>query len=65
MIRQEYGARPRFIGALPPPVVFAISATDSSGGAGLQADLRAAVLLGAHMFSAVTSVTGRRVIMRV
>src|SRR5205823_13204514 len=40
-----------------PPIVLAFAATDPSGGAGLQADLRALASMGCHPLSVVTALT--------
>jgi len=42
-----------------PPRVLAIGGSDSSGGAGIQADLKTALALGAHGMSVVTAVTAQ------
>lgn len=41
----------------PPPIVLCFSATDPSGGAGLQADLLTIASMGCHPLSVVTAVT--------
>ncbi|HEV2374978.1 MAG TPA: bifunctional hydroxymethylpyrimidine kinase/phosphomethylpyrimidine kinase [Streptosporangiaceae bacterium] len=42
-----------------PPRVLAVGGSDSSGGAGVQADLKTALALGAHGMSVVTAVTAQ------
>ncbi|HUO44110.1 MAG TPA: hydroxymethylpyrimidine/phosphomethylpyrimidine kinase [Burkholderiales bacterium] len=43
--------------AVPPPIVLVFSATDPSGGAGLQADVVTLSSMGCHALSVVTAVT--------
>src|SRR6266705_679987 len=45
--------------ASTPPCVLAIAGSDSSGGAGIQADLKTMLALGAHGMSVVCAVTAQ------
>lgn len=42
-----------------PPILWSVAGSDSSGGAGIQADLKTAASLGAHLCTVVTSVTAQ------
>lgn len=43
----------------PPPRVLAIAGSDSSGGAGIQADIKTVTMLGGYAMTAVTAVTAQ------
>jgi hydroxymethylpyrimidine kinase/phosphomethylpyrimidine kinase/thiamine-phosphate diphosphorylase len=43
----------------PPPIVWTIAASDSGGGAGVQADIKTLFDLGAHACSAITGITAQ------
>ncbi|WP_095011852.1 bifunctional hydroxymethylpyrimidine kinase/phosphomethylpyrimidine kinase [Tsuneonella mangrovi] len=43
----------------PPPRILAIAGSDSSGGAGIQADIKTITMLGGYAMSAVTAVTAQ------
>ncbi|EGG93355.1 Phosphomethylpyrimidine kinase [gamma proteobacterium IMCC1989] len=43
----------------PPPIVWAIAASDSGGGAGVQADIKTIFDLGAHACTAITGITAQ------
>ena len=44
---------------IPPPRILAIAGSDSSGGAGIQADIKTITLLGGYAMTAVTAVTAQ------
>ena len=41
----------------PPPIVLSFAATDSSGGAGIQADILTLASMGCHPLSVITAIT--------
>ncbi|MEE8288593.1 MAG: bifunctional hydroxymethylpyrimidine kinase/phosphomethylpyrimidine kinase, partial [Nitrosomonadaceae bacterium] len=41
----------------PPPIVLSFSANDSSGGAGIQADILTIASMGCHPLSVITAIT--------
>ncbi len=43
----------------PPPRILAIAGSDSSGGAGIQADIKTITMLGGYAMTAITSVTAQ------
>ncbi|MHA7820066.1 MAG: bifunctional hydroxymethylpyrimidine kinase/phosphomethylpyrimidine kinase [Erythrobacter sp.] len=43
----------------PPPRILAIAGSDSSGGAGIQADIKTIAMLGGYAMTAITSVTAQ------
>ena len=45
-----------------PPRVLAIAGSDSSGGAGIQADIKTVTMLGGHAMTAITSVTAQNTV---
>ncbi|WP_427964587.1 bifunctional hydroxymethylpyrimidine kinase/phosphomethylpyrimidine kinase [Altererythrobacter sp.] len=46
-------------GSKPPPRILAIAGSDSSGGAGIQADIKTITMLGGYAMSAITAVTAQ------
>ncbi len=44
---------------MPPPRVLAIAGSDSSGGAGIQADIKTITMLGGYAMTAITAVTAQ------
>jgi hydroxymethylpyrimidine/phosphomethylpyrimidine kinase len=44
---------------IPPPRVLAIAGSDSSGGAGIQADIKTITMLGGYAMTAITAVTAQ------
>ena len=46
----------------PPPRILAIAGSDSSGGAGIQADIKTIAMLGGYAMSAVTTVTAQNTV---
>ena len=42
---------------MPPPRILTIAGSDSSGGAGIQADIKTITMLGGYAMSAITAVT--------
>ena len=43
----------------PPPRILAIAGSDSSGGAGIQADIKTVTMLGGYAMTAITAVTAQ------
>ena len=43
----------------PPPCILAIAGSDSSGGAGIQADIKTVTMLGGYAMTAITAVTAQ------
>ncbi|MEO0699851.1 MAG: bifunctional hydroxymethylpyrimidine kinase/phosphomethylpyrimidine kinase, partial [Pseudomonadota bacterium] len=43
----------------PPPRILAIAGSDSSGGAGIQADIKTITMLGGYAMTAITTVTAQ------
>src|SRR6188474_3448135 len=43
----------------PPPRILVIAGSDSSGGAGIQADIKTVTLLGGYAMTAITAVTAQ------
>ena len=43
----------------PPPRILAIAGSDSSGGAGIQADIKTITMLGGYAMTAITAVTAQ------
>ena len=46
-------------GSAPPPRVLVIAGSDSSGGAGIQADIKTVAMLGGYAMTAITAVTAQ------
>lgn len=46
-------------GQTPPPRILAIAGSDSSGGAGIQADIKTVTMLGGYAMTAITAVTAQ------
>jgi hydroxymethylpyrimidine/phosphomethylpyrimidine kinase len=46
----------------PPPRILAIAGSDSSGGAGIQADIKTVTMLGGYAMTAITAVTAQNTI---
>jgi len=46
----------------PPPRVLAIAGSDSSGGAGIQADIKTVTMLGGYAMTAITAITAQNTI---
>lgn len=46
----------------PPPRILAIAGSDSSGGAGIQADIKTVTMLGGYAMTAVTAVTAQNTV---
>ncbi|MFA9200465.1 MAG: bifunctional hydroxymethylpyrimidine kinase/phosphomethylpyrimidine kinase [Cypionkella sp.] len=50
---------PASAGVRPPPRILSIAGSDSSGGAGIQADIKTIAMLGGYAMTAVTAVTAQ------
>lgn len=46
----------------PPPRIFSIAGSDSSGGAGIQADIKTIAMLGGYAMTAITTVTAQNTV---
>ena len=46
----------------PPSRILAIAGSDSSGGAGIQADIKTITMLGGYAMTAITAVSTRRIV---